>query len=197
MSFQGYLDTIKAKTGLDPDDFVRLAAERGLTGRDIKAGDVIAWLSTDYGLGRGHAMAIVAVLKGAIPAGEPGSAEDGLEVLFAGPRARWAATYEQLWAHVRRLGNDTGTQPTKKYVSFTRNGRKFAIVAPTGARLDLGLKLDPSVEDPRLELSGRWNSMVTHRVRIAEPGPVDASVLGLLTNAYERAAGDITGIALH
>jgi hypothetical protein len=63
MSFQGYLNSIKAKTGLDPDDFVRLAAERGLTGRDIKAGDVIAWLAADYGLGRGHAMAVVAVLK--------------------------------------------------------------------------------------------------------------------------------------
>jgi Domain of unknown function (DUF4287) len=64
MSFQGYLNTIRAKTGLGPDDFRRLAAERGLDGPATKAGAIIAWLAEEYGLGRGHAMAIVAVLKG-------------------------------------------------------------------------------------------------------------------------------------
>jgi hypothetical protein len=74
MSFQGYLNTIKAKTGLGPEDFVREAGERGLGGPDVKAGDVIAWLAADYGLGRGHAMAIVAVLKGIAPVGTMPSA---------------------------------------------------------------------------------------------------------------------------
>ncbi|MBL7519765.1 DUF4287 domain-containing protein, partial [Frankia sp. CNm7] len=69
MTFEGYLRTIKDRTGLGPDDFVRLAADRGLTGPAVKAGDVIRWLAADYGLGRGHAMAIVAVLKGTAPAG--------------------------------------------------------------------------------------------------------------------------------
>lgn len=68
MSFQGYLNTIKAKTGLDPDDFRRLAAEKGLDQPGTKAGQIVEWLAADYGLGRGHAMAIVAVLKETGPA---------------------------------------------------------------------------------------------------------------------------------
>ncbi len=31
---------------------------------DIKAGEVVAWLKKDFELGHGHAMAIVALLKG-------------------------------------------------------------------------------------------------------------------------------------
>ena len=42
MSFQAYLDTIKEKTGLTPDDFEKIARERGLLEGDIKAGPIIA-----------------------------------------------------------------------------------------------------------------------------------------------------------
>ncbi len=31
---------------------------------DVKAGQIVAWLKEDFELGHGHAMAIVAVLKG-------------------------------------------------------------------------------------------------------------------------------------
>ncbi|WP_432723070.1 DUF4287 domain-containing protein [Jeongeupia wiesaeckerbachi] len=69
MSFQAYLDTIQTKTGQSPDDFRRLATERGLLvngalGSGVKAGDIVAWLKADYALGHGHAMAIYALLKG-------------------------------------------------------------------------------------------------------------------------------------
>ena len=70
MSFQGYLDNIQAKTGKTPADFRALAAEKGFTEGaglkpGVKAGEIVAWLKADYGLGHGHAMAIVALLKGA------------------------------------------------------------------------------------------------------------------------------------
>lgn len=69
MSFLAYLDNIHAKTGKDPDDFRRLANARGLLRdgtlrADVKVGSVVAWLKEDFSLGHGHAMAIVAVLKG-------------------------------------------------------------------------------------------------------------------------------------
>lgn len=63
MSFQAYLDTIEEKTGLTPRQLIDLAAQKGLAGSSVKAGAVIEWLKTDYGLGRGHAMAIVHVIK--------------------------------------------------------------------------------------------------------------------------------------
>ncbi len=69
MSFQAYLDNIQAKTGVAPAQFVALAkkkgfAESGALKPGVKAGDIIAWLKADYDLGHGHAMAIVALLKG-------------------------------------------------------------------------------------------------------------------------------------
>lgn len=61
MSFQAYLDNIEDKTGLTPRQFVDLAAEKGF-GPGTKAGEIVAWLGDDYGLGRGHAMALVHVI---------------------------------------------------------------------------------------------------------------------------------------
>ncbi|HEY9412791.1 MAG TPA: DUF4287 domain-containing protein [Jiangellaceae bacterium] len=193
MSFQGYLDAIRAKTGLGADDFSRLAAERGLAGPGVKAGAVIDWLAADYGLGRGHAMAIVAVLKDAMPASAADAAgaaraiDDAVDAVFSGPRRVWRATFETIWQEVSRLGEDVGLQPTKQYVGLTRAGRKFAIVAPTAARLDIGIKLDPGEDSPRLAPAGSWNSMVTHRAQLFSADELDTDLLGLLAAAYDRA----------
>lgn len=69
MSFQAYLDNIQAKTGKTPADFQRMAAEKGFSGpegiaRGVKATQITDWLKADFDLGHGHAMAIVALLKG-------------------------------------------------------------------------------------------------------------------------------------
>ncbi|MDB5119345.1 MAG: hypothetical protein JWN56_563 [Sphingobacteriales bacterium] len=69
MSFQGYLNTIKAKTGKTAADFRTLAAEKGLTEngelkQTIKAGDIVKWLKDEFELGHGHSMAIYTLLKG-------------------------------------------------------------------------------------------------------------------------------------
>ena len=63
MTFQAYLDKIEDKTGLTPRQFLALAHERGLDAPDVKAGAIVEWLKTDYDLGRGHAMALVHVIK--------------------------------------------------------------------------------------------------------------------------------------
>jgi hypothetical protein len=63
MSFQAYLDNIEDKTGLTPRRFVELAKERGYDDPSVKAGVIVAWLKEEYGLGRGHAMALVHVIK--------------------------------------------------------------------------------------------------------------------------------------
>ena len=63
MSFQAYLDNIEDKTGLTPRQFVTLAHERGYDDPSVKAGTIVDWLKADYGLGRGHAMALVYVIQ--------------------------------------------------------------------------------------------------------------------------------------
>lgn len=63
MSFAAYLSNIEKQTGVTPDEFVRLATEKGLTAPGTKATPITEWLKADYGLGQGHAMAIVKLLR--------------------------------------------------------------------------------------------------------------------------------------
>jgi hypothetical protein len=69
MSFQAYLSNIKKQTGKDPEDFRRLATQKGFLEKGqikdgIKAGEIVSWLKEDFKLGHGHAMAIYALFKG-------------------------------------------------------------------------------------------------------------------------------------
>ena len=69
MSFQAYMDNIEEKTGVSPDQFLALGESKGFVknGRinpAVKVGEIVEWLKSDYGLGHGHAMAVVAYFKG-------------------------------------------------------------------------------------------------------------------------------------
>lgn len=69
MSFQAYLTNIEAKTGKSAADWRAYAADKdwlagGALRADVKAGTVVADLKQQFALGHGHAMAIVALLKG-------------------------------------------------------------------------------------------------------------------------------------
>jgi hypothetical protein len=62
MSFQAYLDNIEEKTGKTPQEFIDEAKAKGFDS-NTKAGEILAWLKEDYGLGRGHGMALVHLIK--------------------------------------------------------------------------------------------------------------------------------------
>ena len=69
MTFQAYLDNIQAKTGNSPADWKRLAEAKGFATKGkmrpgVKAMQIVDWLKAEHGLGHGHAMAIIALLKG-------------------------------------------------------------------------------------------------------------------------------------
>ena len=70
MTFQAYIDNIFAKTGLKPADFLKEAKKAGMFKDGVKVMDIVKWLKETYGLGHGHAMAIVQTFKdaGAMPA---------------------------------------------------------------------------------------------------------------------------------
>ena len=70
MSFQAYLDNIKKKTGKGPDDFKKIAEQKGFLKKGklvegVKAGTIVQWLKNDFEIGHGHAMALFALFKGA------------------------------------------------------------------------------------------------------------------------------------
>src|SRR3989442_13135424 len=59
ITYNAYIDNIKAKTGKDPEYFQALAKEKGLA----KHGELLTWLKSDCGLGHGHANAIILYIQ--------------------------------------------------------------------------------------------------------------------------------------
>jgi hypothetical protein len=185
MSFQAYLDTVRAKTGLGPDDFKVLAEQKGLIG--AKAAPVIAWLKADYGLGQGHAMAIWATIKADGAPVRPGS-EARIDNLFAGAKTVWRAVYEELLVTAKTYGDDVGTGPTDSYVSLVRGKGKFAIIQPGASFLDLGFKRPGVASTERFASAAGWNDMLTHRARLKAGEAPDDEVRSWLRAAYDSAA---------
>jgi hypothetical protein len=181
-AFQSYLDNIKAKTGLGPADFRRLAKEKGLT----KASEVVAWLKADYGLGYGHAGAIWQVIGHADDVKASPAAK--IDKLFAGDKTRWRKGYDALESKVLKFGNDIEVSPNMTYINLVRGSKKFAIVQVAVERLDIGIKLKGVPPNDRFEAAGAWNAMVTHRVRISDSKQIDQEVVAWLKRAYEAAA---------
>lgn len=62
MSYQAYLDALEAKCGRTPQQLLDEAARQGYSST-TKAGEVLAWLAEEYGVGRGLGMAFYGVLK--------------------------------------------------------------------------------------------------------------------------------------
>lgn len=77
MSFQAYLDAIEEKTGHTPRAFIEMARARGYD-ETTKAGIIVNWLKQDFNLGRGHAMALVHVIKNGPQISEKHVGTDGV-----------------------------------------------------------------------------------------------------------------------
>lgn len=69
MSFQAYLDAIEKRTGKTPSELIAMANAKGFD-KNTKAGEILAWLKSDFELGRGHGMALVAVIKNGVKISE-------------------------------------------------------------------------------------------------------------------------------
>jgi len=184
MTFQAYLDAIREKTGKTADEFVELAREKGLLVEGVKAGPVIEWLDREYSLGRGHAMALVSVFRGRLE-GLPLKV-DRIDKQFAGARSVWRLAYDELMAVVMKFGADVKVHPTDSYIGIYRGNAKFAIVATTAKRMDVGLKLRGTEPTERLTPAGTWNSMVTDRVQLFDGAEIDDELVGWLRQAYDE-----------
>lgn len=182
MTFQAYLDTIKARTGKTPEDFKALAAEKGLT----KYSELMTWLKSEYELGHGHANVIAQMIANADKL--ESSPQDMLAAHFPGGKARWRAAYDALAKAIGEFGPEASLAPNRSYINALRGGKKFAILQTSSAeRFDIGIKLKGVVPVGRFEAAGAWNAMVTHRVSINNPEQMDAEVLAWLRQAYDAA----------
>jgi hypothetical protein len=180
------LDTMKANlaanTGKTLDQWVQVARGFGLG----KHGAIVQKLKSEHGLGHGYANLIAHSMNQSAAA----MADDGgalIAAQYAGAKAALRPVYEALAAQLRKLGPDVELAPKKAYVSV-RRARQFALLQPsTATRFDVGLVLKGAPPQGRLEASGSFSAMVTHRVRLASVKDVDAELAGWLRKAYDGA----------
>jgi Domain of unknown function (DUF5655)/Domain of unknown function (DUF4287) len=152
-----------------------------------KHGEIVKLLKTKHGVTHGYANAIAhRALKSS--SGEMAAAgEDLVGAQYSGVKAGLRPIYDALVRMIQKFGGDIEFAPKKAYVSV-RRGKQFAIIQPsTATRVDVGINLKGAPPTGRLEASGSFNAMVTHRVRVEQPAEVSAELQAWLKQAYEAA----------
>lgn len=181
-AFQSMWQNLAEKTGRNRAAWIALARGSG----HAKHRDLVNWLKAEHGITHGYANAI-ALAALAKDEGAPASADDQISGLFEGPRADLRPIYNRLIEVINAFGNDIELAPKKTYVSLRRK-KQFGVIQPTTAmRVDLGLVLKGVPPTERLEASGSFNAMLTHRVRLSGIGDVDSEVVAWLKRAYSEA----------
>lgn len=169
------------KTGKPLEDWLKIVTKAKLA----KHGEIVAMLKSEHGMGHGFAN-LVAHKALASDAGSH-DGEDLLAAQYAGPKAALKPIYDKLAKIIEGFGKDVEFSPKKAYMSLRRS-KQFGLIQPsTATRLDLGLNLKGVSPEGRLEASGSWNAMCTHRVKLASAADVDAEVKAWLKKAYEGA----------
>jgi hypothetical protein len=171
---------LKEKTGKTLAQWVALAKKSGET----KHGAIVKHLKVEHGLTHGYANLVAHEFLGG--SSYSSDATDLVAAQYAGKKAALLPIYEKLHREIAKFG-EVEFAPKKTYVSLRRS-KQFGLIQPsTATRVDVGLNLPGEAATERLEASGSFNSMVTHRVRLASPGEVDAELLGWLRTAHGRA----------
>ncbi|MDH3373625.1 MAG: DUF4287 domain-containing protein [Gammaproteobacteria bacterium] len=172
---------MKEKTGKTLEQWVAIAGRSGLA----KHGELVKLLKSDHKMTHGFANLVAhKTLKS--DAGSVADSSDLVVAQYSGAKAELKPIYDAIIAAATKCG-DVEIAPKKSYVSLRRS-KQFAIIQPsTKTRVDLGLNLKGESATGRLEESGSFNSMVTHRVRLEGPADVDKNVQTWLKKAWSAA----------
>ncbi|NVJ98378.1 MAG: DUF4287 domain-containing protein [Alphaproteobacteria bacterium] len=173
-------ENLKDKTGKDLNEWKTILQESGLQ----KHGEMLALLKGTHGVTHGFANFIALKYREA----DAGSqADDDLVAAQYAKKEALKPIYEALHAALVKFGSDVEVAPKKAAVSFRRK-RQFALVQPsTKTRVDLGLKFNDRPHEGRLEPSGPFGSMCTHRVQLTDVAEVDDELIALIRDAYNEA----------
>lgn len=179
---QSMIENLKEKTGKSIDEWVRIAKSSNLA----KHGEIVKMLKSEHDLGHGYANLVAhrSLGSGAMSAE---NTDDLVTAQYAGPKADLKPIYDSLISCVTKFGSDVEVSPKKTYVSLRRS-KQFALFQPsTATRLDVGINLKGVKPAGRLEASGSFNAMVSHRVRVEKTADVNKELEGWLRQAYDNA----------
>ncbi len=148
-----------------------------------KHGQLVNVLKKEHGVTHGFANLIVIKFR---DSGTP-SGGDLVAAQYSGGKVDLLPIYDALVKAVQGFGKDVELAPKKAYVSLRRK-KQFGLIQPsTKTRVDVGLNLPNVKATKRLEQSGSFNAMVSHRVRLSAVEDVDEQLMGWLQRAYQNA----------
>ena len=170
------IDNMPEKTGKTLDEWKKVLKVKSFE----KHSEGVNYLKSEHNVTHGFANTIVTLSKE-----ENSTSEDLVESQYKG-KEDLMPVYEELIKYLTSLGSDVTITPKKRSVSIIRK-RQFVLIKPTTeARIDLGLKLKDKPITNRLENSGPFGTMCTHRVRVSESAEIDNELKGWIMEAYEK-----------
>lgn len=177
-ALQTMIDNMPEKTGKSLAEWKSLLNTKSFT----KHSEAVNFLKKEYGVTHGFANTIVSLSK------KEQSDPKNLIINQYEGKEELLPIYEKLVSIVKDFGEDVSVNPKKTEVSLDRK-KKFAVIKPaTKSRIDLGLKLKGKEITERLENSGPFGTMCTHRVKLTYLNQVDKQLVGWLKEAYEMAS---------
>lgn len=178
---QTMIDNMPAKTGKALKNWLKIVAKSGLG----KHGEIIKMLKSDHAMGHGFANLVAHTYLAAKSPLQDG--DDLVTAQYQGAKAGLKPIYEAVTKMISGFGKDVEISPKKTYVSYRRS-KQFALLQPsTKDRIDIGINLKGMPAGPRLEASGSFNAMVSHRVRIASKNDINNELKAWLKKAYDAA----------
>lgn len=175
---QKMIENLENNTGKSLAEWITIAQGSGFE----KHGQIVKYLKAEQGLT--HGFANMVTLKARETAVSPKTDDDLVDNQYSN-KENLRPIYDTLISAISQFGDDVVIAPKKAYVSLRRN-KQFGLVQPsTKTRVDVGVNLGNVAADGRLEQSGSFNSMVSHRVRLSTADDVNDELIGWLRQAYE------------
>jgi predicted transport protein len=175
-ALQTMIDNMPEKSGKSLDEWKKILKEKSFT----KHSEGVAYLKEEHNVTHGFANSIVTLAKQ-----KPNSTKNLVDAQYEG-KENLIPIYEELVKHIKSLGSDITITPKKGSVSIIRK-RQFVLIKPaTKTRIDLGFKLKDKPNTERLENSGPFGTMCSHRVRLSNKNEVDTELKVWIKEAYEK-----------
>lgn len=176
-ALQTMIDNMPEKTGKSLSEWKKILAGKSFQ----KHSEAVNFLKKEHSVTHGFANTIVTLSK------ESNDTEDDLVTNQYRGKEALLPIYEGLLKTVKTLGKDVRIAPKKTTVSIVR-AKQFALIKPaTKTRIDLGLKLKGKPTTNRLETSGPFGTMCTHRVKLSNLAEIDDELKAWLAEAYSAA----------
>ena len=187
---QNWVDTLKAKTGRDIDEWVALVQKSGPPTHKARR----EWLKAQYGVGSNAAWWIADRAEGkGLEDGDPEAylraAAGYVEAMYAGPKSALRPLHDRILTMGRKLGKDVKVCPCQTIVPLYRN-HVFAQLKPTTrTRIDLGLalgKYEGELPERLIDTGGKEKKdRLTHRIVITKLEEIDGEMTDWLKAAYD------------